>query len=458
MKKVYCFVKPFFIIISFLVASFLSAQMQNSFIPDSSRIRSLLVQKWFEQDLEILRYQKSEIYQNEVGINFQIRMEEQNDTFSLIVSPGHKILVDVIKNGNIETIEAESYPAETTGSWVLIRDKKTQKPVCIKWFFHTDSQVYVQFRPNGKKTLIDFLVFDAFFAKDVPMGLKFENIYGLSFVAMKKITVNTLPWEVTDVNKGMYSAIHQMVEIIRENLERIVYDKNIVLDEDGKHVNITTGEEKIILKENEQSNKLYLSSAGFAKWIIDGLSIPITGSALRIEPLKVPTQRFASGSLNETVNAKYNINFSLDWTRHLAAASLSITSGKTLKYNASTVDVSVYPFSYVKTEKGIERASEFIKNVGYDSKVLKPLFFCLATTEPDYFYLCAIRESNHRTPEVLYFNEVAIVFPWFDESGHFLVTVFESGIETSLDSFIRRYSDNYVHLTRVKASEYFKVQ
>jgi hypothetical protein len=82
----------------------------------------------------------------------------------------------------------------------------------------------------------------------------------------------------------------------------------------------------------------------------------------------------------------------------------------------------------------------------------------LAATESDYFYLGAIRESNHKTPEVFYFNEVVSFFPWFDESGHFMITVFESGIETSLNSFIRRYADNYVHLVRVKASEYFNPQ
>lgn len=424
-------------------------------IPDSAQIRKNLQYKWFEEKLELLRLKKPEVFANEINEYFQVRLEEYDNEFGIIVAPSRKILVDVIREGKTETIETDSFPAEIPGSWILYRDKKSGNPLRIKLFFHSDNDVYVQIRPNGKKTYADFILFHSVVAKDVPIGLSFQQFYGFAFEDIKKLTSSTLPWHLTNINKGMYAAIHQMVAIIRENLERIEYAEDAALDEDGNSVYISTEE---LRPMQSIENKLELSSAGFAKWIIDGLAFPVAGSSLRIEPLKVPTVEFAAGSLKEGVNTKYNINFALDWTRHLAAASLSITSGKTIKYTPATVDVSVFPFAGVIENDKIIRGPEYVKNAGYHTEILKPLLFILAATEPDYFYLGAIQEGNGKTPEVLYFNEVALFFPWFDDQGHFNVTVFESGVETSLKAFEQRYPENYVHLVRVKASEYFKVQ
>lgn len=424
-------------------------------IPDSAKIRNSIQEEWFEEKLELLRMKKAEIFANEINEYFQVRLEEYDDEFGIIVAPSRKILVDVIREDKTETIETDSFPAEIPGSWILYRDKKTGKPLRIKCFFHSNNEVYIQFRPNGKKTYADFLVFQTFVAKDVPIGLSFQQIYSLSFENIKKLTTSTLPWHLANVNKGMYAAIHQMVAIIRENLDRIEYTEDGALDEDGNSVFISTEE---LRSEFSEENKIQLSSAGFAKWVIDGLALPVAGSSLRIEPLKIPTVDFATGSLKEGINTKYNINFALDWTRHLAAASLSITSGKTIKYSPSTVDVSIYPFAGIQKNGKIVRGPEYVKNAGYHSEILEALMFVLASTEPDYFYLGAIQEGNGKTPEILYFNEVALFFPWFDNNGNFNITVFESGVETSLKEFKERYPENYVHLVRVKASEYFKVQ
>lgn len=422
-------------------------------IPDSSKIRQQLIERWFKQDLEILRFQKSEIFENEIGQRFEVRLEEYANEFAIIVAPARKTIIDVYKNGKVEIIEADSFPSGTPGSWVLFRNAKDGKPQSIRYYFHANSEIYVQFRPSDNKALSDFVVFNTFVARNVPVGMTFNEMYALSFLDMKNLTISTLPWKYAEHQSGMYSAIHQMLAIIRENLDRVEFAQDACYDENGDSIYISTEKPRPVT-----SDKLQLSSAGFAKWIIDGLSLPISGNCLRVSPLKKSTVTFATGSHYEAVNEISNINFALDWTRHLAAASLSLTSGKVILYSPATVDVSIFPFAYITTENGIERAPEYVKNAGYSSRILKSLFYILASTEPDYFYLGAIRQSNKKTPEVLYFNEVVAFFPWIDATGHFMVTVFESDEETSLNSFVQRHSDEYVHLVRIKASDYFRLQ
>ena len=88
-------------------------------IPDSAQIRKNLQYKWFEEKLELLRLKKPEVFANEINEYFQVRLEEYDNEFGIIVAPSRKILVDVIREGKTETIETDSFPAEISGTRVL---------------------------------------------------------------------------------------------------------------------------------------------------------------------------------------------------------------------------------------------------------------------------------------------------------------------------------------------------
>ncbi|MBR5183784.1 MAG: cation:proton antiporter, partial [Bacteroidales bacterium] len=83
---------------------------------------------------------------------------------------------------------------------------------------------------------------------------------------------------------------------------------------------------------------------GFVKWIVDGLVMPIAGSNLELEPLKMPTVTLRSGSRADVLSDNYNVYFSLDWTRNLAAAYLSVTSGNNYTFKNSGCEVRITPF------------------------------------------------------------------------------------------------------------------
>jgi hypothetical protein len=69
--------------------------------------------------------------------------------------------------------------------------------------------------------------------------------------------------------------------------------------------------------------------------------------------------------------------------------------------------------------------------------------------------LCSQYRLKDVSPEVHFFSKCAAIFPYFDETGRFNVTVFENGTEISLSQFIAKYKKDSVHLTRVESSTRF---
>ena len=172
-----------------------------------------------------------------------------------------------------------------------------------------------------------------------------------------------------------------------------------------------------------------------------------------------PTVQFRQGSFAETVGEEFAVSFSLDWTRNLAAAVLSTYSGRNFYYNTSGCDVQIEPFSAEIDEFGkLSNSLGYLKDTGYRINAIKGLLYVLAVTEPGKLYLGAVRQSHRPSvdsPEVQFFTESVAIFPYFDTSGRFQVVIFENGTELSLETFMDRYKDSYVHLVRINASERF---
>ena len=65
-------------------------------IPDSAEIRQKLVDSWFTAPLEKVCQNEPEIYVNNIGRSFQVRVEEFSDEILVIVAPSKKIELDII--------------------------------------------------------------------------------------------------------------------------------------------------------------------------------------------------------------------------------------------------------------------------------------------------------------------------------------------------------------------------
>lgn len=437
----------FFICIPFF------AEYNRSGIVDSSEIRSALVESWFEAPLSSVRMNKPEVRTNCIGSKFQIRLEEAETYFNIIVAPYMKMEVDVYSDKGKSTEIQDVYPADAPGSFVLVRDKKTGKPLRIRFYFASDSEVFVQFSPINNFAYADFIFYNCYSSKNVPTGLPFERFYTASFDDIQKWTKTVLPWQYTDIHKEDYHASVQMVEVIREKLSSFLYTDDAIYDENGEPVYISTGKKRKI--EESDIDKISVNGAGFLKWIADGIVEPLSGGCLKRLPLINETVQYKDCGFQGILSESYNISFSLDWIRNLSSAIFSVRSKKMYLYNESGVDVSIEPFSFELTDKGVEGAVCFIQNSGYSVKKLKPLLYILASSEPESFYFMAIRETDRKSPEIKVFNDCAVVFPYFDSDGNFKFIIFKDGVEVSYDDFYSRYCKDYVFLTRSRCTEQF---
>lgn len=428
-------------------------------IPDSSEIRQKLVESWFTAPVEEVRGKVTELHRNNVGTVFQVRSEETDGQLMVVVAPRQKIAVDMYSGNQISASTVDVYPATATGSWVLHRDIKSGEPLFIRYYFASEPEVYMQMNFNNHKVLADFVVFDGYAARGVPVGIPFQRLYKASFLEVFDLTESTLPWNYVNIMPALYHPVLQMIAVIRENLDRITLLEDAAYNEDGNAVYISTGKQRIESPEVREAQGLSLSSAGFLKWIVDGLVIPVAGSYTRLEPLLVSTVQFRQGSFAETVGEEYAVSFSLDWTRNLAAAVLSIYSGRNFYYNTSGCDVQIDPFSAEIDDFGkLANSLGYLKDTGYRINTIKGLLYVLAVTEPGKMYLGAVRQSHRPSvdsPEVQFFTESVAIFPYFDGHGQFQVVIFEAGKELSLETFMDRYKDSYVHLARINASERF---
>ncbi|MCR4742598.1 MAG: hypothetical protein K5866_07005 [Treponema sp.] len=442
-----------------LCSSLLFAAYNSLGIPDSAEIRQGLLESWFQAPIESLRAKIPEIYTNDIGQKFQVRMEEGESTFNIFVSPQNKINVDVYTDSGIKIEEQYVYPGDAQGAFVVIRDKASGKTLRIRYYFLKNSEVYIQFSPYGKLALTDLIIFGNYAARGVSTGIPFERYYYSSFQEVMKTTKNVLPWDYVLANPDDYHSIQQMIAVIKEKLPLILFTEDAMYDEYNQLVQISNGktfESQSDLQNQNENKKLFLSSAGFVKWIADGLVEPIAGSQLKREPLITETVKVKDTGYQGILSQKYSLFFALDWIRNLASALVSVYSGQTYLFSNSGVDVNINPFASAITETGVENIVTFIENSGYTIEVLKSMLYVLAATEPGTFYFGAIRGTDRTVkPEVMAFNECVAFFPYFLNDGAFDCAVFMNGRQMTLENFCMYYPDTFVYLTRVKSSENF---
>lgn len=422
-------------------------------VPDSSEIRKDLVETWFEAPLSTVRMNRPEIRTNSIGQKFQVRLEETETSFNIFVAPFTRMEVDVYSDKGKSTEVQDVYPGDAPGSWLLVRDKQSGKPLRIRYYFTGNSEVYVQFEPVGKTAYADYVIFNCYAAKGVPTGLPFQRFYSASFDQIVTWTDSMLPWKYTAIYPDSYHSILQMINVLKEKNTNVVFTDDAMYDENGEPVYISSGKPRKI--ENQDIGKITVSGAGYLKWIADGIIEPLAGARLKREPLLETTVQYKENGFQGILSENYDISFSLDWIRNLASAVVSIRSGRNYLYNNSGVDVTVEPFCAEFTEKGIRNSNGYIENTGYSVQALKSLLYVLASENPETFYFAAIRETDRRSPEVKVFNECAVIFPYFDSQRRFHAVIYKDGAEMSFDEFYSRYCLDFVSLVKVQTTEEF---
>lgn len=437
-------------------------------VPDSTQIRRECAKRWFSEDLDVLRQNRIELHSNELGQEFQIRLEETDSSFAIIVAPKMLLETDFYTENGIERRTVDDFPGDACGAWILFRNSDSGKGEKLRIYFSANSSEYVEFEADENKTLADFVICGLYAAKGVPVGIPFEKLYEASFQQILLLTEHLLPWNYADSQKGQFDSKLQMIGVIRKNLGRIFYTADTCYNENGESIWISSGKKhssddfKDFTVQTEIENPLFVDSAGFLKWIVDGLVVPFNGSFLYRDPLMVKTVNYELTGRNGILGQTMDISFTLDWCRNLSAACLSVKSSKKYMWNEANMDVQLDPFaSEVAENAAASQITGFIKDSGYSVENLKPLLYVLASTEPSYFYLAAIKrpvKEVYGNAENFIFDQCAAIFPMYDKDGKFACVVFENGRELTLNQFVSKYEGCFVNLSRVLSEKEFYPQ
>jgi hypothetical protein len=403
-------------------------------IEDDSSLRLSLKESWFTEVPGLVTDKPGFIHTLPGGGRIQVRAETGREELMIILAREW--------NG--------SYPGWAQGSWILTRRRDNGAPSRIRIFLRSDPNTYIQFRPfEADKSQMDVVFYDAYAIRSLSVPFSFERLLVIPLEDVLLSLGTKFPRRYFDPDPDWYRDLRLFIDAVRQRLPELAFRDDGALDEEGRYVFINTLE--------AQNGKGGLNCSGFAKWVVDGILRPLTGTRLPIQPLKEPFGERGS-SFTQPYEASRDPFFGLDWTRNLAAAA-----GRVLRSPAFSrleeFEVQTWPFSQVilrsRNGSALRSYPGFLKNAGFGIEGLQALLYTLAIDEPGRIYLASVNNETGPAPRMRQHFHVAVLIPYFNEYGNFRIALFESAEETSFTQFRNRYPGHYVNLVRIPVEPSF---
>ena len=417
-------------------------------IEDDSSLRISLLDSWFRETPARVLNKRPEYYTLRGGRQIQVRVEtspQNREEFGIVLARE--------RDG--------AFTGWAQGSWIITRHRDTGEGTRIRIFLRSDFNTYIQFRPlSGERSLMDVVIYDAFVLRSLPIPVPFERLYVLPVEDVLAMAGDRFPRRFFDIEPAMYQDSRAFVSAVRSRLPELVFADDGAIDENGNYVFIDT------LQAQDPEGLMGLNCSGFAKWVVDGILRPVTGTRLPISPLKEPFGDRGS-SYTDIWEDLRDPFFGLDWNRNLASAAATVlrSSGQGI---LEEIEVRSWPFSQlILREPGgssVMPFQGFSHNAGFSFEGLQALLYALAIDEPGRIYLAAVnnemgapvtQENPRGLPRFRQYFHVAVLVPFFTERGVFQVVLFESVEETSFARFRTRYPGQAVNLVRIPIERAF---
>jgi hypothetical protein len=438
--RVFFTVRGFFrVVLLLFAASLWAANFPLSKIEDDSSLRRLVKTTWLTETPGKVLTARPFIHTLPGGSRVEVRAEERGNEFAIVLA---RELINVNGRGSGD------FPGWAQGSWVFFRDRSSGGLLSIRIFPGRDPNTYVQFRPlTGGKSQMDVLIYDAYLVQSYPLPLTLERIMEIPAEEVFKIAGTAYPRRYFEPYTDEYRDSRAFSDLIREELPSLSFRDDGAINERGQYVFINT----LLPQEGREG----LNCSGFAKWVVDGILKPFTGTPLPIEELKQPFGERGS-SFTEPYERLRDPFFGLDWTRNLASRAntiiLSPVFGKLEEF-----EIRAAPFGSVivrgkdGASAGVRSYPGFLLNAGFGVEGLQALLYTLAINEPGRIYLASVNNeiNSPSPPRMRQHFHVAVLVPYFNEYGAFRTAVFESAEETSFTRFKNRYPGHYVNLVSI---------
>ena len=350
-------------------------------------------------------------------------------------------------------------PLYARGSWIFKRSSPDGRPVQAKVFLRSDPGTFIRIYPDGDRSKLDLVVYGGVLGREVPLPVPFERAFASTMAEIAAWTASFVDWRLFAPEPGMYREVRAFVDETRRRLPFLRYADDGAFDARGQPVYIATG--------MPQAPPAGLNCSGFAAWVADGFIRPLTGSLL--DPMALAARHVEARATAAADRFETDLDpfFGLDWTRNIAKALLDARY-PSRPHDLAESDVRISPFALVAPagvlyspeavngESVYQAFPAYQRDLGYETAGLKALLYILAIREPGSIYLASVsRKSGGAIPGLSRHYHVAVLAPYFEESGDFRVAVFESCAETSVEAIMARVPKDYIHLVRIRAERDF---
>lgn len=349
-----------------------------------------------------------------------------------------------------------SFPIYAQGTWIIKRSDSDGSFIQAKIFLRSDTGTFARIYPAGTRCRIDIVTYGGVLYREVMVPLAFTELLRSPFSRIRGLTSDVIDWDIFSPDPALYQDIRSLASGIRKHLPGLRYAEDGAIDSDGRSVYISNLTEQLV--------PAGLNCSGFAKWIVDGMLHPITGSYLTVDFLRKRMVDWRGSSFTQGFEEQFDPFFGLDWSRALAKSTWSAFYPSLDDDSPLANDVTDAPFALrvrdadpVNGGSAYEPFSDNFEDAGIDVRGLKATLFLLAMREPGRFYLAQFNARDEKPPQLRRYFHIAALFPYFDDAGVFSVAVFESAAETSLESISSRGYE-FVKLVRMPAAARFEPQ
>jgi len=349
---------------------------------------------------------------------------------------------------------AGAWPVHVQGSWVIKRSAADGSYQQAKVFLRSDPGTFARVYPAGSRSRIDIIAYGGVLYREVPVNLPFEDLLRSPFSRIMNLTADVIDWNLFSPDPALYRNLTTLAGAVREHLPSLRYADDGAVDADGRNVMITSN--------MDLPSPGGLNCSGFAKWLVDGILYPITGSYLSIASLQEQMRTWRGVSFDRNYEVANDAFFGLDWSRALAKSLWGALYPSNTDDSPLSNDVREAPFALrVRDSDPINGGSTYesfpdnFDEAGISVAGLKATLFVLAAREPGRFYLAAFNARDKAPPQIRRYFHIAALFPYFDDDGIFQVRVFESAAETSLQRILGDTDYELVKLIRMPASSRF---
>lgn len=325
----------------------------------------------------------------------------------------------------------DRFPVWSSGSFIIKKDLVTGEFIQAKVFLFNDEESFVRLYPEQNRTRLDLHVYGNIIYRGIRIPTQFEKLLLLPFCKILTLTENKIPWDnlLTDHNYSEWDEVEDFSKMIQEKLPQLGDNEDGAYNEKGELVFIET------LKPQDESAGLNCS--GFVKWTVDNLYYDLTGTYMPIEPLKKKHYDIRGNSWSNRSEELRDPYFGLDWTRNIS----KYYRDELYPYQETTVisqDVNSVPYFHYK------------ENVGYKMEELKAVLYLESIKKPGRIYLGSVNKLFGEEVKMRQHIHVVALIPYIDDYGVFQVDVIERQVKTSIESLLRRYKGEFMHLVNIE--------